>query len=127
MGRLEGIIDVPYCHCDVVLSQLVLAWSLWRRGVILLWLVSLACAMVERRLREVVIVGGSGDKAEVGGCSGWWWWLRWKWVCLLIFLHPSKTHDTRVMGVGFTGVQKCQPIPVPIPTCDLNPYGFVNL
>ena len=24
--------------------------------------------------------------------------------CLLIFLHPSKTHDNHVMGVGFTGV-----------------------
>jgi len=44
------------------------------------WLVSLACAMVERRLQEVVIVDGSGDKAEVGGCGGWRWWLRWKWV-----------------------------------------------
>jgi hypothetical protein len=41
------------------------------------WLVSLVCAMVEQRLREVVIVDGSGDEAEVGGCGGWWWW---KWV-----------------------------------------------
>jgi len=42
--------------------------------------------------------------------------------CLLIFSYPSKTRDTRVTGAGFTGVQKCQPVP----TRDLNPYGFVN-
>jgi hypothetical protein len=46
--------------------------------------------------------------------------------CLLIFSYPSKTRDTHVTGAGFTGVQKCQPTPVPVPTCDLNPYGFVN-
>jgi hypothetical protein len=50
--------------------------------------VSLACAMVERRLREAVIVGGSGDKAEVGGCGGWCVVIRmaqhqiwiWTWI-----------------------------------------------
>jgi len=46
--------------------------------------------------------------------------------CLLIFSYPSKTRDTRVTGAGFTGVRKCQPVPVPVPTRDLNPYGFVN-
>ena len=80
MACPEGTVDMPHCHCDGVSSQLVLAWLLWHCGIILLWLVSLACAMVERRLWEVVIVGDSGDKAEVGGCGGWWWWLRWKWV-----------------------------------------------
>jgi hypothetical protein len=74
--------------------------------------------MVERRLWEVVIVGGRGG------------WLQWMVVvemgCLLIFSYPSKTHDTHVTGAGFTGVQKCQPAPVPVPTCDLNLYGFVN-
>jgi len=42
--------------------------------------------------------------------------------CLLIFSYPSKTR-TRDTGVtGFTGVRKCQPVP----TRDLNLYGFVN-
>jgi hypothetical protein len=86
MARAEGTVDVPHCHHGVVLSQLVLAWLLWRRGVILSWLVSLVCAMVERRLREVVIVGGSGNEAEVG-CCGAWWWLRRKWVVCKLFVN----------------------------------------
>ena len=38
------------------------SWHIWK-----VLLMSLVCAMVEQRLQEVVIVGGSGDEAEVGG------------------------------------------------------------
>jgi hypothetical protein len=31
---------------------------------------------------------------------------------------PSQT---RVMGTGFAGVTNCQPIPIPVTACDLNP------
>jgi len=56
MARPEGTVDVPRRHRGVVSSQLVLAWLLWRRG----W-----CRWHVPWLN--VIVGGSGDEAEVGG------------------------------------------------------------
>jgi len=56
MAHLEGTVDVPRRHRSVVSSQLVLAWLLWRRG----W-----CHWRVPWLN--VIVGGSGDEAEVGG------------------------------------------------------------
>ena len=33
---------------------------------------------------------------------------------------------TRVTGTGFSGVENCQPVPVPVTTRHVNPYGFVN-
>jgi len=36
------------------------------------------------------------------------------------------TRHTRVTGTGFSGVRKCQPVPVPVPARDLNPCGFAN-
>jgi len=56
MAHPEGTVDVPRRHRGVVSSQLVLAWLLWRRG----W-----CRWHVPWLN--VIVGGSGDEAEVGG------------------------------------------------------------
>jgi len=40
--------------------------------------------------------------------------------------HIRQTRQTRVTGMGFVGVTNCQPVPVPVTTRDLNPYGFVN-
>jgi len=60
----------------------------------------------------VVVVSGSGDEVVVvvESCSA------------LDTSHPWPTRDTHDAGMGFTGVRKCQPVPVPVPTHDLNPW-----
>ena len=55
---------------------------------------------------------------------------KWRLTEILLMKLMQNGHHTRhthVMGTGFSGVWKCQPVPVPVPTHDLNPYGFVNL
>jgi len=44
----------------------------------------------------------------------WWWLMGWWWCQRRCWW--SQTHQTRVMGTGFSGVENCQPQqPVPIP------------
>ena len=40
--------------------------------------------------------------------------------------NARDTRQTLVTGMGFSGVENCQPTPVPVTTRHINPYGFAN-